>query len=455
MTMNTANPSTLRALTYLLGAFLLLAIYAPFICAGDPIWVYYEGEHHFPLLSHLFSREHFSKSIDLFFNLTIFTFPLYLFIYLRAAAQRGSYALALLFLQVLIFVIGLQSDERHFIAPKVSQEEVVGEWSWEIELSRMTQSEKIDALWQHLRKERIQEEQARYLPSSLSSPLTAHSKEKERVNAPHGYKNYLEQKKRWIEQESQQLKLLLLPLWRLWYWEENTGADQQLNPHLPWDQRSRLNRKDLTAALIYGMRICIVVGTLSVALSLLIGIPVGALSAYLGGRWDMLIMRLIEIWESFPYFFLLLFITSVLQNKSLFLIIAVIGLFGWSGFARFTRAEVLKQARLPYVESCFVMGLSHLHILFRQILPNSLAPVLTLLPFAIMGAIGAEASLAFLGLSEEGSCSWGTLMDEGRKSFPAESYLLWPPAILLTVLLVTIALIGDALRDAHDPRLKR
>src|SRR5262249_38942468 len=109
----------------------------------------------------------------------------------------------------------------------------------------------------------------------------------------------------------------------------------------------------------------------------------------------------------------------------------------------------------PYVEACFAQGFSNRYIMFIHILPNAIPPLLTLLPFAMMGAITSEAGLSFLGLGEEGSCSWGVLMDEGRAAFPGESHLLWPPAALLTILLVAIALVGDALRDTFDPKLHR
>ena len=101
------------------------------------------------------------------------------------------------------------------------------------------------------------------------------------------------------------------------------------------------------------------------------------------------------------------------------------------------------------------MGFKDRRIIFTHILPNAIPPVLTLLPFAVMAAITSEAGLSFLGLGEEGSCSWGVLMDEGRAAFPGESYLLWPPAILLTLLLVAIALVGDATRDAIDPKMQK
>src|SRR5262249_28525982 len=179
----------------------------------------------------------------------------------------------------------------------------------------------------------------------------------------------------------------------------------------------------------------------------------GALAGFYGGTFDIIVSRLLEIWEGMPTFFMLLMAIAILQNKSIFLVIAIIGIFGWTTFSRYIRGEFFKQRNLPYIEACRATGLPDHRIIFSHILPNAIPPVLTLLPFAIMGAITSEAGLSFLGLGEEGSCSWGVLMDEGRSAFPSESYLLWPPAILLTVLLVSIAIVGDTLRDAFDPKL--
>ena len=156
-----------------------------------------------------------------------------------------------------------------------------------------------------------------------------------------------------------------------------------------------------------------------------------------------------------PTFFMLLLIVAITQSKSLFLIMGVLGIFGWTGFGRFIRGEALKQRNLPYVLACKNLGFRHPRIMFSHILPNAIPPILTLLPFSMMAAITSEAALSFLGLGEEGSTSWGVLMSEGRSVFPGESYLLWPPAILLTLLLVSIALVGDALRDAIDPKLRQ
>lgn len=264
---------------------------------------------------------------------------------------------------------------------------------------------------------------------------------------------YLQERRAWIEQQVKQLHDEVTPLIRLFHWEDDAGGDQSLNHFVSWWDLTRINRKDMVAALIFGVRISLSVGLLAIGLALLIGIPIGAMAGYYGGKIDLVSYRLIEIWESMPTFFMLLMIVAFLQSKSIFLVIAVIGFFGWTGFSRFVRGEFFRQKQMLYVEACRAMGYPDRTIMFSHLLPNAIPPLLTLVPFAIMGAITSEAGLSFLGLGEEGSNSWGVLMDEGRTAFPAESYLLWPPAILLTILLVAIALVGDSLRDALDPKL--
>lgn len=266
--------------------------------------------------------------------------------------------------------------------------------------------------------------------------------------------NYLRDRQLWLEGESGKISFQIAPLLRPFHWQDDAGGEQSLNQYVAWYDLTRINRKDLVASLLFGIRVSLVVGAAAVLISLLIGIPIGAIAGYYGGRTDLTLSRAIEIWESMPVFFMLLMVVAILQTKSVFIVVAVLGIFGWTGFSRFLRGEVLKQRNLAYVEACRSMGYSNWRILFSHILPNAIPPLLTLLPFSVMAAITSEAGLSFLGLGEEGSCSWGVLMDEGRSVFPAESYLLWPPAIMLTLLLVAIALVGDALRDALDPKLR-
>ncbi len=268
-------------------------------------------------------------------------------------------------------------------------------------------------------------------------------------------KKYIIDRFDWITNESKQVHYRIMPLIRSYHWQDDAGGEQSLNKYISWWELTRINRKDMLSALIFGVRISLVVGITAVFLSLLIGVPIGAFAGYYGGKFDIFVSRLLEIWESMPTFFMLLLVVAITQSKSIFLIVTVIGIFGWTSFSRYVRGEFFKQRNLAYVEACRASGFSDTYIIFSHILPNAIPPLLTLLPFAIMGAITSEAGLSFLGLGEEGSCSWGVLMDEGRNAFPGESYLLWPPAILLTTLLIAIALVGDALRDALDPKLLR
>jgi peptide/nickel transport system permease protein len=329
---------------------------------------------------------------------------------------------------------------------------------WDHQLEKMNGYAKLKLVWTEYRKQNTSLGMKPYLLPNTPTPYEVEQTRRkdliQNLSKNDPYRTYLIDREEWIEKSFNKLQWWLSPLIRDYFWEETTDIDQSLNQQLPWYERARINRKDLVSGLIYGSRISFVVGILAVMMSMFIGIPLGAISAYLSGYWDTFLMRLIEIWEAFPTFFMLLFITSILQSKSILLVVFVLGIFNWTGFARFVRAEVLRQKQMPFIDAAISQGLSHTHILFSEILPNSISPVLTLLPFAVMNAISAEAGLSFLGLGEEGSCSWGTLMDEGRLSFPAESYLLWPPAIVLSLVLISIAAVGDTIRDWLDPKLK-
>lgn len=266
---------------------------------------------------------------------------------------------------------------------------------------------------------------------------------------------YLVDKRNWILTESKKITFMMMPLIRPLHWEDDAGGDQALNVKLPFIELSRINRKDLMSALIFGVRISLFVGLMATALALCIGIPLGLIAGFYGGKMDIVLCRLVEVWESMPAFFMLLLIVTLMQTKSIFLIIFVIAIFSWPHIFRFVRAETFRQREIPYIDSCHALGFSDLRILFNHLLPNCIVSVIALLPFDMMSAITQEAGLAFLGLGEEQSCSWGVLMDEGRAAFPAESALLWPPAIALTLLLIAIALVGDALHNAMDPKSKK
>lgn len=466
---------------YVILLFCLVGIYAPFLASSKPFCVYYEGEWYFPLFRYLFYRGFYTKSIDLFFNLWIFFLPLGMIAWgLLRKNQRGL-ASSLLGLSVLymlcFFYIEWRINRDPAADPKRIHErkEILKKHplpSWSLDLNAMSPYAKLNLLLRE--KQRLEEKQRyeKYKTGVLSlwEQERQHEEEdnarqeKKLASAPEGSAAYTyaeaklkynKERRRWINENRVKLHFILMPLVRPFHWEEDAGGEQSLNQFVPWWELTRINHKDLTAALIFGIRISLVVGLLSVGIALLIGIPVGAQAGFYGGTFDIIVSRLLEIWESMPLFFMLLFVVAITQSKSIFIVIALIGLFGWTAFSRYVRGEFFKQRNLPYVEACKALGLSDRYVMFFHILPNAIPPVLTLLPFAIMGAITSEAGLSFLGLGEEGSCSWGVLMDEGRRAFPGESYLLWPPALLLTFLLVAIALVGDTLRDSLDPKLHK
>ncbi len=510
-------------------AFALVAIYAPFLASSKPIAVHYDGVWYFPLFRYLFFTGFYTKGIDIFFNIMIFTFPTFLLALIGLRKHRNFQKCMcglIIFVQCLLFIkfffFPIEDPESDSLLNK--QREVAlkknkpDQKDWDFDLKYMNDYAKLNLVTQNIVwKEQyenlkpyfkaysnlaLQRWLAQNLPIKRSELLVKQQKvpsteeleelilketdpEKiQRIESPpilwiqnqnlyedlkESYQDRLksnpndlsakarlktiEQRNRWLQQQEGLVTFILMPLVRTFHWEDNAGGQQALNAYLPWWDLTRINRKDLMSALIFGTRISLVVGIASVALAYLIGIPIGAFAGYYGGSFDIIVCRLLEIWESMPVFFMLLMVVALTQTKSVFLVIGVIGIFGWPGFSRYVRGEFFKQRNLPYVEACKSLGFGDQRIMFLQLLPNAIPPLLTLMPFAIMGAISTEAGLSFLGLGEENSCSWGVLMDEGRSAFPGEAYLLWPPAILLTILLVAIALVGDALRDALDPKL--
>lgn len=423
--------------------YFLVGLYAPFLTSGKAIIALYDKELYFPLFRFLFYQGYYTKSIDLFFNILMFTFPIMLLGFWRKAFLYAGLILQLaLFLFLLFFPIKDPNTDDALIRNKNAS------MNFNSELSRLNTQGKLDLLLEEIRLKQHHDQVNSYIKQGdIYTPYRIHREVL--AKDPQSLKEHDE----FINQEKSKLTFVLFPLLRSFHWEEDAGGDEKMNRQLPWWQLTRVNHKDLISALIYGIRISLTVGILSTLISLVISIPIGAFAGYFAGKTDVVVSRLLEVWEGMPTFFMLLLVVAITQSKSIFLIILVLGLFGWTSFSRYIRGEFFKERKLPYVEAGQVFGFSNLYLMFRHILPNAIAPIITLLPFAILAAISAEAGLSFLGLGEENTPSWGALMEEGRSVFPGQSYLLWPPAILLTILLVSIALVGDALRDYLDPRL--
>ncbi|HEV7282811.1 MAG TPA: ABC transporter permease [Pirellulaceae bacterium] len=212
--------------------------------------------------------------------------------------------------------------------------------------------------------------------------------------------------------------------------------------------------RDVLARLIYGTRISLSIGIFAVAIFMAIGVTLGALAGYFGGWIDQLISRVIEVVIVFPAFFLILAIVA-LVGPSIFIIMLVIGLTGWTTVARLVRGEVLRQRSIEYVLAARALGASHLRVLFLHALPNSLSPALVAVPFGISSAIIVEASLSLLGYGVKvPTPSWGELLAQARTNYELWWLIVFPSlAIFVTVTLFNQ--VGNGLRDAMDPKLRR
>jgi len=208
---------------------------------------------------------------------------------------------------------------------------------------------------------------------------------------------------------------------------------------------------DLLARVIHGTRVSLLIGFIAAGICVLIGIVLGALAGYFGGWVDMAVSRLIEVFTCFPTFFAILAVVSFFP-PSIFWIMLVIGLFRWTQVARLMRGEFLKSRELDYVAAARAMGLSHRRVIFRHILPNSLAPVLVAATFGVAGAILIESGLSFLGIGPASCQSWGRLLAEMEPHFVRAWWLCIPPGAAVFVTVTAFHLTGDGLRDAFDPK---
>ena len=209
--------------------------------------------------------------------------------------------------------------------------------------------------------------------------------------------------------------------------------------------------RDMLARLLYGFRVSIWFALALTFTGTLLGILMGAIQGYFGGRIDLGLQRLIEIWGAIPELYLLIIFASIFE-PSLLLLLVLLSLWGWMGLSDYVRAEFLRNRSLEYVKAARALGLSNAQIIRRHVLPNSLTPVITFLPFRMSAAILALTSLDFLGLGVPASMpSLGELLKQGKTNLDAW-WIIVPTFLLLTITMLLLTFIGDALRDAFDTR---
>ena len=211
--------------------------------------------------------------------------------------------------------------------------------------------------------------------------------------------------------------------------------------------------RDVVARLLYGFRISVLFGLALTATGVVLGILAGAIQGYFAGKTDLLFQRFMEIWGSMPELYLLIIFASIFE-PSIGLLLILLSLFGWMGLADYVRADFLRNRNLEYVQAARAIGLSNSQIIWRHVLPNSLTPVVTFLPFRMSAAILALTSLDFLGLGvPPPTPSLGELLAQGKNNLDAW-WIALSTFFVLTTMLLLLTNIGDALRNALDVRKK-
>lgn len=212
--------------------------------------------------------------------------------------------------------------------------------------------------------------------------------------------------------------------------------------------------RDIFTRLVYASRVSMLVGLGAVLIYTIIGTIVGAVSGYFGGWIDILLMRMTDVFMSFPGLMLILVVVSIL-GPSLLNIIWILGLLGWPSVARLVRGSVLSLKHVDFVKSGVVLGLGTPRILFQHILPNAIAPILVQATFGIAAAIIVEASLSFLGMGvQPPTASWGNMLTDAQSLtvLTSQPWLWVPPGLMIVIVVLAINFIGDGLRDALDPK---
>lgn len=212
--------------------------------------------------------------------------------------------------------------------------------------------------------------------------------------------------------------------------------------------------RDVLSRILWGGRISLLVGFVAVGIATVIGVFLGAVAGYYGSWVDNIIMRLVDIMLCFPTFFLILAVVALLE-PSIWNIMVVIGATSWMGMARLIRAEILSIKERDYVLAARALGASHARIIWRNIVPNAMAPVLVAATLGVAGAILTESALSFLGIGvQPPTPSWGNILTAGKDSIEVAWWLSFYPGVAILITVLGYNLLGEGVRDAIDPRLR-
>lgn len=223
------------------------------------------------------------------------------------------------------------------------------------------------------------------------------------------------------------------------------------NPRFPLGTDN--SGRDIAAQIFHGARISLLIGLVATAISVLIGITIGAFAGYYGDWVDTALMRVTEAFQTLPNFILLLVLVAVF-GSTITTVTVAIGLVSWPASARLTRAEFLSLRNREFVQAGRTLGLRDVRLIFGEILPNALPPVIVYASVVMAIAILLESALAFLKLSDPNVASWGNLIGAGRDVLRVQWYVSAIPGVAILVTVLAVSLVGQGLNDALNPRLK-
>lgn len=379
---------------YCIAGLFLLAVFAPFISLSQPI-VYRDARGwSFPLLGALFNRLLFESSVDVFFNLLLAGAPLYLTAYLVARRRLGHRFSERRGRLLLVFAI------VHTLAFLASAPAHLGSFENPLHASRPVVSYRAE----------MARQSAEGQPPLTVFPLR-----------PYGYRDT----------------------------DPAHGVEPPSRKHwLGTDTEGR----DVFARMLYGTRISLTIGVVAVGIYVTLGVLLGAIAGYFGGLADVVVSRFIEVMICFPSFFLILTLAALIQERSIFHVMVIIGITSWTGVARLVRAEFLKHKNLEYAQAALALGIPKHRIMLGHILPNAIGPVLVTATFGIASAILIESSLSFLGIGDLTVASWGETLNTGR--LENKLWLILAPGFAIFFVVTVFNLVGEGLRDALDPKLR-
>jgi peptide/nickel transport system permease protein len=333
--------------------------------------------------------------VDVFFNVLMFTFPvLVLFVLVTRGKLRRSLALLWLVAQIGGFAYIENKQEEYRLPPR--------NWA-----------------------EEVYEAEAR----SFFPPVRHHPSDRRTEYTLTGVWEYGDPQEG-AEEPPEELK----PFYIL-------GADDLGN--------------DVFTRVLYGTRISLTIGIVAVILYVTVGILLGGIAGYFGGWTDDFIMFIAQIFMTIPALFLILFLLSLSDETSIFYIMFIIALLNWPYVMRLVRGEFLRQRAIDYVAASKALGYGPMRIMFRHIAPNSMAPVFVSATFGVAAAILIESTISFLGLGDPAAPSWGQMLQVGYENGKLGRHLIYISGSAIFVTVLVLNLIGEGLRDALDPKLKK